>query len=497
MSGKALALLLRDQSLAETIRAWQPSSLTKVIREIGLEDAGPLLALLDSSQLSSVLDEDLWSWRSTDKEERFDAEKFLTWIEVLSELGPKAVVQKLLSFDESFLILAFSRLMLVLNQDDLARRMLRQNEDLGTEDLIDKALESHSCLELSDYLIVFQQEHAADLMSDILSTMQTEDSTALNSLLEGCERTSRPLTENNESLYQALVGFDEAQENALNDRQERRAQRGYVSRADALGFLNLARLSPPDIELLETDPFLPSALETLATELQSAPSAAETAVLQKILNENHQPLPRLASSCEIPATDEIHRLLELIHKDSPERHERFLQELAFLGNALISGCTLQGRQIRGPDAIQIVAATCHLALLSLEQQGNNQLLNFKRHGPVTLFRWAWGLLFRDVSMATLNVLLEELSQRKKSSSAKEIHTLFTEFSEAKKSRSPWRALSKLHWLERAIGKVKTSQFRAFLDECPHLVESSSSPLVFISTPRHISAIIQIQRGLCP
>jgi hypothetical protein len=78
-----LSRILDEPALVAEVRALPPAALTKLIDHVGLEDAGEIVALATTEQIANVFDEDLWTRNDT-----FDADRFVVWLEVLLEAGP-------------------------------------------------------------------------------------------------------------------------------------------------------------------------------------------------------------------------------------------------------------------------------------------------------------------------------------------------------------------------------------------------------------------------
>ena len=79
--------MLERPDLVERVRALPAPVVRRAIQQVGLEDAGELAVLLSLDQLREVFDEDLWRAEGPGADERFDTERFVTWLEVLCEGG--------------------------------------------------------------------------------------------------------------------------------------------------------------------------------------------------------------------------------------------------------------------------------------------------------------------------------------------------------------------------------------------------------------------------
>src|SRR5262252_2551036 len=94
-----LARILDTPNLARAVPQLQPELLHRLIDQCGLEDCAELVALATPAQLSAVFDLDLWSSRQPGEEERFDADRFGVWLEVLLESGAPFAAGKLAAID--------------------------------------------------------------------------------------------------------------------------------------------------------------------------------------------------------------------------------------------------------------------------------------------------------------------------------------------------------------------------------------------------------------
>src|SRR5512144_1122618 len=95
-SARALvSRILEEPGLAQAVRGLEPRTLGRLIDHVGLEDAGEIVALASTAQLTAVFDEDLWRSDRPGEDERFDAARFAVWLEVLLEVGERFAARKL------------------------------------------------------------------------------------------------------------------------------------------------------------------------------------------------------------------------------------------------------------------------------------------------------------------------------------------------------------------------------------------------------------------
>src|SRR5262249_33930719 len=97
-----LGRILETPDLARVGRALDPAPVHRIVRKVGLEDAGPIVALATTDQLSRLFDADLWRGAEAGAEERLDAERFGLWLEVLVEVGADVAARRLVELDFDF-----------------------------------------------------------------------------------------------------------------------------------------------------------------------------------------------------------------------------------------------------------------------------------------------------------------------------------------------------------------------------------------------------------
>jgi len=389
LSGSLLGQMLDDPQLAPQLRALPAPVLRRVILQIGLEDAGELVALSSLEQLREVFDEDLWRSPQPGQDDAFDAARFCTWLEVLLEAGDAFVADRLAELSEDFLVFAFSRLLRALDTAEVAAS-ITDDDEAG---LIDKVLEAEGCQELGDYLIVARVENGWHAVWTTLVALDDRHPELLRALLQRCWLATREQAEGAGGLYEVLTGEEQLLEDARAEREDRRAERGFVSPADARAFLGLARRSLAEPE---TDPITRAYFRELRPE-PVAPGLAgggagpsRSAPLRRLLaGAGELPAPEDAP----PPADSLFRssVAELAGFD-PRAHQRVVEELAYLANVLVAGDT--SRAWQPLEAAERVLELCNDGLRAvLEREGDagpeaarEVLVSW---GAVGLFRTAW------------------------------------------------------------------------------------------------------------
>ena len=389
LSGSLLGQMLDDPQLAPQLQALPAPVLRQVIVQIGLEDAGELVALSSLEQLREVFDEDLWRSPRPGQDDAFDAARFCTWLEVLLEAGDAFVADRLAELSEDFLVFAFSRLLRALDPAEVAAS-IRDDDEAG---LIDKVLEAEDCRELGDYLIVARIENGWDAVWTTLVAWDDRHPELLRAVLQRCWLATREQAEGPGGLYEVLTGEEQLLEDARAEREERRAAHGYVAPADARAFLGLARRAPAEPE---TDPIT----RAYFRELRPVPVAPVLAG-GGAGRSRSIPLRRLlAEAGALPAHDDAPppaaslfrgTVIELAGSD-PRAHQRVVEELAYLANVLVAGDT--SRAWQPADAAERVLELCDAGLRAvLEREGDAARSAARealaRWGAVGLFRTAW------------------------------------------------------------------------------------------------------------
>ena len=389
LNSSLLGQMLDDPQVATQLRALPAPVLRQVILQIGLEDAGELVAFSSLEQLREVFDEDLWRRPQPGHDDAFDAARFCTWLEVLLEAGDAFVADRLAELSADFLIFAFSRLFRALDTAEVAAS-ITDDDEAGR---IDKVLEAEAAQELSDYLILARIENGWDAVWTTLLALEDRHPELLRAVLHRCWLATREQAEGAGGLYEVLTGEEQLLEDARAEREERRAERGYVSPADARAFLGLACHAPAKPE---TDPIT----RAYFRELRPVPVTPELARGGARLSRS-TPVRRLLAEAGVePAPEDApppgsslfrSTVAELAGFD-PRAHQRIVEELAYLANVLVAGDT--SRDWQPVEAAECVLGLCDAGLRAvLEREGDaapeaaRQAL--VRWGAAGLFRTSW------------------------------------------------------------------------------------------------------------
>jgi hypothetical protein len=256
-------------------------------------------------------------------------------------------------------------------------------------------------------------------------------------------------------------------------RDERRQAQGYVAPVTAAAFLSLAR----DLRV-ETTTAAPAREPTTVAWSREAPP--ETT---RHLAGGTQPRARLARIRE-----QLHYLL--VHE--PGLHARRTEELAYLGNVLVSAASFNGRRFRALEAAQAASAACNLGLenwprawLEAGQSAPPADL-LVRHDLATVFRVGWSVLHERVGLHTARTLVATLSRLDPGDGAlcEQLGSLRDGLMGQLEAGTPWRELDNLDIL-LALDPPSWSVLVGLLDRCPAVPGATSSGVEFIAENRQI------------
>jgi len=406
MSSRILTRILEEPKWVELIRTLEPAVLARLIRHVGLEDSGEIVALATTEQLQKIFDEDLWRSDKPGQAETFDAGRFGTWLAVLLEAGTGFAAEKLAEMDEDFLTMAFARQIHVIDIDALAMSMSarrRGGSGLNEDDLLEKALESGLSQEFDGWLVVSRNSHTWDSVLTSLVALAEEDHDLFARLIERISHLSTETIEDNGGLYSVLSSEEQLDSEVAGERRDRRARVGFVDPDDARAFLKLAR-GP----LEEKDWITPGYFKEFGgTATPSTDATSRPAGSKASLDRGHGGLLRLLQEAEVVPRDEnpvllsdspgnkdpyhlIRGALRTLGGAEPALLGRRITELSYLSNTLIAGSSIAERAFRPAEAADAVLATCTLALDSAAP-------DLREVDMVSLFRAGMHLIHHELT----------------------------------------------------------------------------------------------------
>jgi hypothetical protein len=369
-SSRLLARVLETPGLAEQIQALPGSVLAKLIAEVGLQDAAELVAFASTEQLAQVFEEDLWRQDRAGQDPRFDAERFVVWLEVMLEAGERFVAEQLAALPQDLVTLAFHRLLLVIPFDDL-RAELGAGDDEA--EAAEKAFESCLSEELDEYQLIWRGQDGWDSVLSALLAFDRDHHALAMELLERCAHLSREHIEDNGGLYEVLSAEDMLESDLSAERETRRAERGHVAPSAAAAFLRQAlRPASDETPFTEHDPLTRGYFRDLSRAPSPSPVMAAPrrgSQLVELLQEAgiaEPGTPRLlgAGSPERRRRREplVIAALRELARSSPATFAERSEELAYLSNVLVAGATVAGRRLRPVEAVEHAIDSVSLGL---------------------------------------------------------------------------------------------------------------------------------------
>ncbi|MCL2178598.1 MAG: DUF6178 family protein [Cystobacterineae bacterium] len=359
-------------SFARTIQALPAQSFAALVRKVGIEDAGELVALATTEQLVQMFDEDLFVSDRAGERESLNVERFVVWLEVLFEAGDEVAANRIAELDEDFVAHALGGVLLVLEEDALRNRLDDGDEDEAR--MVDKLLESALTEDIDGYILIAKQHDGWDAVFALVLALDQNHRALLVRLLSRLARVGSACLDDLEKLSTVLSEGESLAEDAEAAREERRSKQGYVEARAARAFLSLARKPPADDSRpTESDPLTRAYFRDVErgrprTNLHAAVQSLPAAALQELYKVD-------SSGVSSVLTDTIHqsttvdvftKALRNLGRDEPVLFGNRMEELAYLANVLVAGYDRDGTRLRPREATDAVIATvCYGALLEL------------------------------------------------------------------------------------------------------------------------------------
>jgi hypothetical protein len=396
------------------------------------------------------------------------------------------------------------------------------DERTGADVILNAGRERGVHAEIGGYLVVARRQDTWDAITQALTALDERHPEAFHQVMRGCRRLSNSGREF-DGLDDLLSDAEQVRFDLSLSREERRDRIGYLPPEQARAFLDSARrlslAEPPDskhvIFAAYQQRLTVSDAEALSVDVAAAPNepAADSVAVAGVVNLLRDAgvladAPRAllaAAQHEQPAANPalhqyLHHALELDGSAWAARQE----ELTFLANALISGCSVQSRPFTERHAIDAVAATCNLGLECWPPEWPSPI----EHDLLTVFEVGWTILYRDVSMAAADRVLAALDAVQSSDQDLQfgLHTLRRELRKQRDRGTPWRACEKLEALS-PLDLPTWAALTSLFDECPVMLSNVWHPsggprytvnpaeFQFIGEARHVAAVDEFLHAL--
>jgi hypothetical protein len=515
-----LMRILEQPNLVAAVQALPAPALGKLIDHVGLADAGEIVALATTEQIRGIFDDDLWRSERPGQDEAFAPDRFALWLEIMLEAGEAFAAQRLAELPEDLVTLGLARQVLVINIEEMAVAMSnrRSNEDA----MLEKALESCLCEEIGEYRIIARRHEGWDAVLGVLLALDRDHHAYLARLLDRLCYAAAEYIEENGGLYDVLTSEEMLEADAAAEREDRRAEEGFISPSSAASFLALARTTglPEIIRAKERDAIAKAYFRELRPLASPAPAAAQRgkAAAEASPAGEAARLVDLLRDAEVLPKGQAMALLAAPSsgkRDKPEgifgqamrrlaaraaiEHARRMEELAFLANVLAAGCSLEERSLRPAEAARAAVAVCNLGIEHLVHEEAGTADAALAGGADKLFRVGWRILWQEVSGPAARKLAALLGQAGADQRAPPdtLERGARALRSAVAAGKPWTARGRLG-VVRELGEPGPALL-ALIDECPHLdgtlaertgEEGPRAPgaIAFISTAKQLGSV---------
>ena len=541
--------ILNTPNLEQVVPQLRPELLHGVIQKCGLEDCGELVSLATPQQLARVFDLDLWRAVKAGQDEQFDAERFGVWIEVLLESGAAMAAQKLAGMDADLVVTGIAQHALVYD-----RGAITPYETLDGELVtfyadgirkFDHGLRFDFC----GYLLLAKRADSWEAIVEVLTALGDGHTDYFHQVMRECVALSNTGWEE-DGLDDLLHKEDQAMFDLEVGREGRREKQGYVSPVQARAFLQMSREIRLDGDAkTQANPlaraYFQAIQETKASDAQSTTSASVASELLAAGSEAEpaQPSAQEDSADAVAAVFEVLRdagiiiaeppqallgagegkaqrlgqiqaRLEFALYQKPEACQARNEELAYLANMLMAGCSIQARPFTSQEASEAAVAVCNLGLENWPPQwlpANTTTMPISflvDHDLVSVFQVGWKVLYEEVCMYSAKQLIEVLDsmQCDDRELQRDLDALRVELAKHGRVGTPWHARDALDVIA-TLDLLAWIVLLALIDECPVLhagvsasqksgtLSVSASDFEFISENSQIASVNKFMRLL--
>jgi hypothetical protein len=299
--------------------------------------------------------------------------------------------------------------------------------------VFDRAATARRGFEIGGYLVEPGRTDSWDAIADLLVHLHDERHDYFNRVMAGCRRLSNAGFER-DGLDDLLADVEQQRFDLAIERDARRESQAFVSPSEARAFLQLAR--------------------------------RQGGAVAQVRDRG--------------------RALGLVRAGDDEPSCRAQEELAFLANALIAGCAIQGRAFTPREASQAAGAICRLGAENAPGSAA---------GVMRAFETGWRILYQDVCLAAASRLLHVLEGLRvvDRDTQMEIDTLRRGLARCRDEGEPWRARDALDVI-MTLDMIAWAGLRELIAECPVLhaaVDARGSTAISASAFEFISGNAQL------
>ncbi|MEQ1907404.1 MAG: DUF6178 family protein [Vicinamibacterales bacterium] len=535
--------ILDTPHLGQVVPQLQPGLLHQVIQTCGLEECGELVALATPHQLEGVFDLDLWRAASPGLDEKFDADRFGVWLEVLVDVDPDVAARTVASLDLGLVTTGLAQHARVAHLAAIPHAPSPDDDDHTAEEF-ESAGKPTFTHDLGGYRFFSTRTDSWDAIVAMLTALNGEHQGYFQRLLRGWIELSNDGYES-DGLDDLLSAKEQTVFDVAASREGRRERQGYATPDQARAFLQMSRqlqrgpgTSPP-VSTVTLAYFRAMGHDTTEPDLETHPTAASQ-------NTALMPNPSLDAFVQVISEAGILPQATRALLDRPEgqlsrlaqmqAHMRFVrnrhyvaysmrsQELAYLVNTLVAGGSIQGRPFSLQEASDASVAVCNLGLENWpphwppsETRSGTARSQTRTSLPedflvgrdlVTVFQVGWAILYEQVCLYAAQQLVRVLRNLRcdDRETQKGLNALRIEMAQHWKAGTPWLARDALDVIT-ILDMPAWAALLGLIDQCPvmHAALGASngsglktvgaSAFAFISENSQIAAAHQFMEAL--
>jgi hypothetical protein len=404
-----------------------------------------------------------------------------------------------------------------------------------------RAIDDGLASDVGGYVLVARRADSWEAIVEVLMSLDAGHPDYFHQVMQGCRALSNSGREI-DGLDDLLPDGDQAMFDLAVDRERRREKQGYVTPAQARAFLQMSRELQLDSDAMPAvNPLArayfraidrtatadadsassASGLLAAGSETQPAPedsAEAVAAVFEALLDAGILTQPPRAllsgSDASAPSLDHIRARLEFALDQDQAAYSARNEELAYLANTLMAGCSIQARPFTAQEASDAAVAICNLGLENcpphwLPANATAPPISFLvDHDLVSIFQVGWTVLHREVGMYAAERLIAVLDDMR--CDDREIQAgldaLRIKMAKHWQAGAPWRARDALDVIA-TLDLLAWAVLLALIDECPALhagvgasqdsrtLSVGATDFEFISENNQIASVREFMRSL--
>jgi hypothetical protein len=449
-----LQRLLNTPDLAAIVPRLEPEVLRRVIQACGLEDCADFVALATPEQLARVLDSDVWRTRVAGADEEFDPERFGVWLTVLMEAGAAVAAEKLAGLEIELVIAGLAHHVAVIDYVAAAAYTtldgVRVPGRTRRADLVS---------ELGGYVIEARRTSAWEPIVELFTFLASERPEYFHRVMRECVRLSDGAREE-DGFHDLLDDREQDMFDLAAGREAGREERGYVAPAQARAFLHEARAVRIDADRPSRSAIVRAhfrAIQPAVAAKSDAPAEPDVSAIFELL-EQAEPLSSRPRAL-LGAADGQPAGLSFVHAHAAS-HPASEEELAYLANAIVAGCSVQGRPFTIREASDCAVRVCNLGL-------ENWPPHWSERDLIAAFQVGWTILHRDVCLYAAERLIDVLAAVRCSDRDVQLRLdgLRRKLIQHRGNRDPWHVGDALDAI-LILDAPCWAALRGLIDECP-------------------------------